>query len=180
MRIKDALIALPIAMAIVTPASAIQYMNVAQAQKAIFPDADRFVQTNISLSPQMKNEIKKRSGVAQRWDAQEVWRAEKSGKLLGFFIVDAVIGKHEFITYGAGLTIDGRVRGVEIIIYNETRGDQIRDIRWRNTLVGKSLRDAFVLDKDVPNISGATLSCKNVMMGVKRLLTLQSIALPRA
>jgi hypothetical protein len=31
---------------------------------------------------------------------------------------------------------------------------------------------------DVPNISGATLSCRNVMDGVKRLLVLQQIALP--
>jgi Na+-translocating ferredoxin:NAD+ oxidoreductase RnfG subunit len=69
------------------------------------------------------------------------------------------------------------VRGIEVMIYRETHGDQIRQSSWRKTLEGKTLADPFKLDKDVPNISGATLSCRNVMSGVKRLLVLQQVAL---
>lgn len=179
MRIHNALIAIPAMMVMVSPAEAAQYLNVAQAQKLIFPEADNFVQANVNLDKDTKAKIKKLAGVQQRWDTQEVWRAEKGGKLLGFVIIDAVVGKHEFITYAAGLTPNGQVKGVEIMIFKETRGDEVRRANWRQTLVGKTLNDAFVLNKDVPNISGATLSCRNVMSGVKRLLALQSLALPR-
>jgi len=41
----------------------------------------------------------------------------------------------------------------------------------------KTLADPFKLDNDIPYISGATLSCRNVTDGVKRLLALQETAL---
>ena len=94
-------------------------------------------------------------------------------------IVDEVVGKHEFITYAVGFTPDGKVRGIEILAYRETYGYQIRNPDWRQKFVGKSLADPFKLDEDIPNISGATLSCYNVTNGVKRLLALQQVALDR-
>jgi Na+-transporting NADH:ubiquinone oxidoreductase subunit NqrC len=61
--------------------------------------------------------------------------------------------------------------------YRETHGGQVRDAAWRKSLVGKTLADPFKLDQDVPNISGATLSCRNVMDGVKRLLAIHKLFL---
>lgn len=168
---------LPLAVLVASPAYATEYLTVAQAQKAIFPDADRFVAAPLQLTAQQKAAIEDKSGVKQRWDKQEVWRAEKAGRLLGWFIVDDVVGKHEFIHYAVGLSPEGKVRGVEVLIFRETYGDEIRRDDWRKTLVDKTLADPFKLDKDVPNISGATLSCRNVMNGVKRLLALQQVAL---
>ena len=39
------------------------------------------------------------------------------------------------------------------------------------------LADPFKLDRDIPNISGATLACRNVTDGVKRLLALKHAVL---
>lgn len=163
---------------VVAPSYAVEYMSVEQAQKALFPDADRFVPAPVLLTEAQREAIEDKAGVKQRWEKQDVWRAEKGEKLLGWFIVDNVVGKHEFITYAAALLPEGKVGGVEILIFKETHGDQVREAGWRKTLEGKTLADPFKLDKDVPNISGATLSCRNVMMGVKRLLVLQQLALP--
>lgn len=163
---------------IAIPASANDYLTVAQAQKVLFPEADRFVEAPVLLTDAQREAIEDNAGVSQRWKKQEAWRAEKDGKLVGWFIVDNVIGKHEFITYAAALLPEGRVKGIEVMSYRETRGDQVREAGWRKVFEGKTLADPFKLDKDVPNISGATLSCKNIMNGVKRLLVLQKLALP--
>ena len=176
MRAIASIVFLPVA-AVVAPAHANEYLNIQQAQKALFPEADRFVASPVLLSKAQREAIEDKSGLKQRWDKQDVWRAEKDGKLLGWFIVDKVVGKHEFITYAAALLPQGKVRGVEVMIFNETYGDQIHEASWRKTLEGKTLADPFKLDEDVPNISGATLSCRNVMNGVKRLLVLQQVAL---
>ena len=72
---------------------------------------------------------------------------------------------------------DGQVLGVEIMSYRETHGGQVRDAAWRKHFAGKTLADPFKLDEDVPNISGATLSCRNVMDGVKRLLAMHKLYL---
>jgi hypothetical protein len=84
--------------------------------------------------------------------------------------VDRVLGKHDFITYALAIDASGQVQGVEIMDYRETYGGQIRDEKWRRNFKGKSAKDPLQLDKDIPNISGATLSSKHVTDGVRRLL----------
>jgi Na+-transporting NADH:ubiquinone oxidoreductase subunit NqrC len=163
--------------ALVAPAYATDYFTAAQAQKLLFPDAETFVDHSVVLTDEQKERIESLAGVRQRWDKQAIWRAEKKGQLLGWFIVDDVIGKHEFITYGAALSPDGHVLGIEIMSYRETKGGAVREAAWRENLKGKTLADPFKLDDDVPNISGATLSCRNVTDGVKRLLVLQKVVL---
>jgi Na+-translocating ferredoxin:NAD+ oxidoreductase subunit G len=69
------------------------------------------------------------------------------------------------------------VRGIEILVYRETHGYQVRNPEWRHHFEGKTLADPFKLEQDIPKIAGATLSCKNVMNGVKRLLALQQVML---
>jgi len=170
----------PAALVAYSAAYAAEYLTVPQAQQQLFPDADRFVDAAVELTDAQRKAIEKQSGVRQRWTKQAVWRAEKERQLLGWFIVDQVIGKHEFITYAAGLTPDNKVRGIEILVYLETYGYQVRETEWRRKFVGKALTDPFKLDQDIPNISGATLSCRNVMNGVKRLLALQQVALATA
>lgn len=172
----NALLLLPVA-AITAPAYAVDYFTAEQVQKQLFPDAQIAQPMLVKLSEGQRDRIKALSGLRQRWEEQKVWRMEKDSKLLGWFIVDDVVGKHEFITYGVGLSPDGHVVGIEIMSYRETKGDQVRDAGWRKHFVGKTLADPFKLDEDVPNISGATLSSRNVMDGVKRLLALQNVAL---
>ena len=162
---------------VVSPVYAADYLTTEQAQHLLFPQAETFNKTPVTLSDNQKAKIKSMSGSRQRWDKQEVWRAETEGKLLGWFIVDNVIGKHEFITYAAGLSPDGHVVGIEILSYRETHGDEVREAAWRKNFKGKTLDDKFKLDVDVPNISGATLSSRNVTDGVKRLLALQKVVL---
>lgn len=177
MRPIPTLVMLPAAIVATAPAVAAEYLTIPQAQKALFPDADQFRATPLLLTDAQRDAIRERSGVRQRNERQDVWRAEKNGTLLGWVIVDEVVGKHEFITYAAGLSPEGSVRGIEILVYRETYGYQVRNADWRQRFVGKTVKDPFKLDQDIPNITGATLSCRNVMNGVKRLLVLHQLAL---
>ena len=163
--------------ALVAPAWGADYLSAADAQKVLFPQADRFTEHFIALDDDQRDAIRKLSGVRQRWDEQKVWRAEKDGQLLGWFIVDDVVGKHEFITYATAIDAHGGVIGIEIMSYRETHGDEVRRAEWRAQFAGKTLDDPFKLNKDIPNISGATLSCRNVTDGVKRLLALYQLEL---
>ena len=85
-------------------------------------------------------------------------------------IIDQVLGKHEFITYAVAISGDGKVQGVEIMDYRETYGYQVREKVWRENFVGKGIQDPVKIDKDIPNISGATLSSVHVTNGVYRIL----------
>src|SRR5262249_43701142 len=82
--------------------------------------------------------------------------------LLGFFVVDYVIGKHAVIDYSVALEPDGRVKAVEVLEYREAYGSEITSHSWLHQFDGKTSRDPVTIDKDIRNISGATLSSDHV------------------
>jgi Na+-translocating ferredoxin:NAD+ oxidoreductase RnfG subunit len=174
----DATLWVPVAAACIPAAAqATQYLTVEQAQHALFPRADRFSSSTVKLSAEARERIIAESGVPSRRDEQPFWRAMRGDALLGFFIVDEVIGKHELITYAVGLDPQGVVRGIEILDYRETRGGEVRDPRWRAQFNGKHAGDAVRLGQDIQNLSGATLSCRHITDGVRRLVALYGVAL---
>ena len=172
MKSEFVFIALPASALIAPSAFAIQYLTVEQAQRAIFPGKS-FTATPVKLTSVQRKAIEHASGVRVLHDQQQVWRVSGGG----WFIVDEVVGKHEFINYAAGLTADGSVKQIEIMDYRETYGGQIRDQKWRAQFVGKTSKSTLKLDSDIKNISGATLSCRHITDGVKRLLAFYEIAL---
>lgn len=175
---KEYLTLLPVTM-ITSLAYATDYFTTEQAQKVLFPDADSFISYPVSLTDEQKEQIQSIAKVRQRKKEQPVWRVQKKDKLIGWFIVDEVIGKHEYITYAVALSPEGSVLGLEIMSYRETKGGQVRDSSWRKHFKGKTVADPFKLDVDIPNISGATLSSRNITDGVKRLLAFQKIILSK-
>ena len=140
-----------------SPVQATQYLTLEQAQKALFPDADAFAATAVPRA----------------------WAASRSGVVLGHVMVDEVIGKHELITYALGVGSDGAVRNVEIMDYRESRGGEIRDLRWRAQFKGKRSDSPLRLEEDIQNISGATLSCRHITEGVRRLLAIHAAKLKK-
>jgi hypothetical protein len=174
MKSEFVFIALPASALIAPSAFAIQYLSVDQAQHAIFPGKS-FTAAPVKLAPAQRKAIEQASGVRVLHDDQQVWRVSGGG----WFIVDEVVGKHEFITYAAGLNADGSVKQIEIMDYRETYGGQIRDQKWRAQFVGKTSKSTLKLDNDIKNISGATLSCRHITDGVKRLLAFHEIVLKR-
>jgi FMN-binding domain len=150
---------------------AVTYLTVEQAQKLIFPGAN-FSPADLSLTPAQKSAIEKASHVRLR-KPPKIWRVGGGG----WFIVDEVLGKHEFITFALGLTNKGAVKQIEIMDYRESYGYEIRDPKWRAQFVGQTAQAPLKLDQDIRNISGATLSSRHVTEGVRRSLALYEIAL---
>jgi Na+-translocating ferredoxin:NAD+ oxidoreductase RnfG subunit len=161
---------LPVA-AVSTSVYATTYLTVEQAQQAIFP-AGSFTQAFVTLSDEQKAEIERRADVNVRQREVRVWKVAGGG----YFIVDEVLGKHEFITYAIGLNTDGSVKQIEVMDYRESYGHQIRDAEWRRQFAGKTAAAPLKLGRDIMNISGATLSCRHIADGMKRILATHGVA----
>ncbi|HTJ77401.1 MAG TPA: FMN-binding protein [Rariglobus sp.] len=154
-----------------TSGFATEYLTVSQAQQAIFPGA-AFTDAAVRLTPAQVKIVSEKSGVRLRSPDIHAWRTDTGG----WFFVDEVLGKHEFITYAVGLDAKGAVCGVEILVYKESYGQQVRNPQWRAQFAGKTALSPLKLDKDIKNISGATLSSRHVMEGVKRILAIHETA----
>jgi Na+-translocating ferredoxin:NAD+ oxidoreductase RnfG subunit len=162
------------ALAMAGQARATVYFSVEQAQAAMFPNA-KLSPAFRQLQPAEIEAIKKTAGVAPLSNQLQAWRAQDGG----WFIVDRVVGKHEFITYAVALTAQGVVRDVEILEYRETYGGEVRNPAWRQQFVGKRPGAPIQLGKDIKNISGATLSSRHVTDGVRRLIATYQIVLAK-
>ncbi len=156
-------------------AYAAEYLSAEAAQRVAFPDAGAFEPVLIAVD--VKAAIAREAG---RFAVEpRVWRVRAGDRMLGWFIVDEVIGKVELITYALALDATGTVKSLDVLAYRESHGDAIRLAAWRAQFTGKRVTDPVKLDADIRNISGATLSCRHVAEGVRRLLLLHEKALSR-
>jgi Na+-translocating ferredoxin:NAD+ oxidoreductase RnfG subunit len=164
-------------MAITQPVHAVQYLTIGAAQKLAFPTATRFVESHVVYRPVDIEAIQRISGQTVRTRGEQVWKAFSGDDLIGFFVLDYVIGKHLVIDYSVSLEADGRVRRVDVLEYRESYGGEIRGEGWLAQFVGKRGGSALEVNKDIRNISGATLSSRHVTEGVKRVLALYEVRL---
>jgi Na+-translocating ferredoxin:NAD+ oxidoreductase RnfG subunit len=173
-------LAAPVAVIAAPSAFAVQYLTVEQAQAALFPAGTQFSALPLELSDEQARAISELSGQRVRERRPRVWRAAAGARAAGWFMVDEVIGKHEFITYALALDAAGTVTGIEVLDYRETYGGEIRGAQWRSQFAGKRHGDALKHGGDIRNITGATLSCRNVTNGVKRLLAMHALLLAKS
>jgi FMN-binding domain len=170
---SDARISLiPLAAVMVcAPAQALVYMSVEQAQQLMLP-GQTLTAMPLVLNAEEIAAIQKDSGVKVYPGSLRAWRADS-----GYFFVDAVIGKHDLITYAVSLGPDGKVRQTEILEYREAYGGEVRNARWRAQFTGRQHGDPVQIGHDIQNISGATLSCEHVTDGIRRILATYAVAI---
>jgi len=151
-------------------AQAEHYLSVAEAQKICFPQADRFEAQTIRLTTEESKAIEQKSGAKVRAQEIQIWLARKGTNLQGLLVLDHAFGKHEAIEYAVAVSPEGVVLQVEILEYREHYGGEIRNAKWREQFKGKTGASKLKLNEDIYNISGATISCRNVTDGVRRVL----------
>ncbi|WP_411826415.1 FMN-binding protein [Luteolibacter sp. AS25] len=119
----------------------------------------------VTLSKDQEKAIEKASKARVIKRELDVYKASDGS----WFIIDHVIGKHEFIDYAVSLTNQGKVTGIEVLTYRETYGDEITNPKWRAQFYGRGPGAPLKVDKEIKNISGATLSCVHITVGINRL-----------
>ena len=151
------------------------YVSIEQAQKIIFPNKV-LTKAPILITGDLHDKMRSASSIRHPFQGERIWKASDES----WFIVDEVVGKHEMITYAVGLSPTGSVQSIEILEYVESYGYEVAEANWRKQFVGKTASDAIKLNQDIQNIGGATLSCKHITDGVKRVVTLYDLALKQA
>lgn len=143
------------------------YLSIDQAKQLLWGDI-AMTPVLVELTKGQIKKIKKASKVRVRNSKLQAWKTADNG----WFIVDQVIGKHENIDLAVGLTSEGKVKGIEILTYRESYGHEVQNPKWRGQFhdwrPGQP-NNILKLDREIKNISGATLSCRHVTDGINRL-----------
>ena len=96
----------------------------------------------------------------------------KNGKSMGSMLIDNIIGKSFPITFMTVLNTDGTVRDVEIMVYREPQGWEVRYKSFRSQFYGK---DTSSNSNEILSISGATLSVRAIKRGVYKAMAAYKI-----
>jgi Na+-transporting NADH:ubiquinone oxidoreductase subunit NqrC len=160
-------------------AFATQYLTVEQAQQVIFPEATAFKPGTLQLTLEQMRQMETLAGLPARSAAWRTVAAYKDNAVLGYIVLDDVLGKFELISYAVGLQADASIKQVEILAYRESHGFEIRNAKWRQQFVGKSASGPLSVGEGIANISGATLSCTHLTDGVRRIAALAQVAWKR-
>src|SRR5262249_57222060 len=94
------------------------------------------------------------------------------GKWDGSAVIDEEKGLHQPITFATRLSPKGAIERLEIMVYREPRGDEVRDPRFRKQFEGKTAQDSLRLNQDIDAVSGATVSSASLAVGVHRATVL--------
>jgi Na+-translocating ferredoxin:NAD+ oxidoreductase RnfG subunit len=146
------------------------YLTEEQALKILFPKAQKIQNEELRLTAEQKARIEERIGWKFPEESFKAFKALANGKVDGYAVLQETIGKHRPITYIVGITPEGRVFNVEIMVYRESKGGEVRRKRFNSQYEGKTAQDPIRINKDIINVTGATMSVRSVSAGVKRAL----------
>ena len=143
-----------------------------EALKLMFPKSERIRKDVIRLTPEKKAQMEERIGWKFPEEFFEVHIGETGGQIDGYALIQNTIGKHKPMTYMVGVDNTGHVSNVELLVFREARGSEVRTKRFNVQYEGKTVLDPVRINKDIINISGATMSVRSISAGVKRVLVL--------
>ena len=148
------------------------YLSPEEAAHLIFPESGHIRQETLRITPSQKAFIEKRIGWQFPESSFECFIGETKGNIDGWALIQNTIGKHKHMTYMVGVNSEGEVLDVEVLVYRESRGSEVRKKRFNYQYEGKTLRDPIRINRDIINISGATMSVRSMSAGVKRAIVL--------
>lgn len=142
-----------------------------QALKEIFPEVARTIDDRRALPAAVRQQLEHDLGRRIDDDSLVVLRVfDDKGTLRGYAVQSEEIGKYRPITFMVGVTPEMTVRDVAVLVYRESRGGDVRRRRFLAQYRGKRTHDPIDVNRDIINISGATISVRSMNAGVKRVL----------
>ncbi len=102
----------------------------------------------------------------------EFYFAAKDGKKTGVAIIDDEPGKWGPVEFIIAMDLQGAVTRVEVLSYEEKRGQPIARHSFMSQFEGKTSKSPLQIDKDITGISGATISSRCAVFAVKKAIFL--------
>jgi len=146
------------------------YLTEEQALTLVFPECDEIVTDYYVMTSEEKNNLEKLLARRLYEDGFKVYIGKKKGVIQGYAIITEEIGKFHPFTFIVGVTPNGKINNVAVLVYRESRGGEIARKRFLYQFIGKSLKNPIRINKDIINVTGATMSVQYMCAGVRKVL----------
>ena len=158
------------------PEAVTVYLTQEQALQTAFPNADSIWSTQWTPTPAQRKKIERRLGWRLAEPHFEIFEASTQNQHLGYAVITEQIGLYKPITFLVKTDTQGKNDGVWIMVYRESRGDEVKRQRFLTQYKGKKATSPIRLNRDIIGVTGATLSVRALNGGVKKILTVIDVA----
>ncbi len=144
------------------------FLNKKQALQLAFPGVKKVKKKKVWLSDTQRAAIQKILGDQIKYEERRVtyyFGLNETGRPIGAMVIGNEIGRSYPITFMVVINIDGTVKDVEIMVYREPHGWEVRFESFMSQFFGRGASDPF---DNINNITGATLSVRSMTKGVKK------------
>ncbi len=142
--------------------------------KNFFPGSTIEVR-NIVITKDQKRKIEKIARTRLSTRLISIYVAKRGDEVVGYGYVDI----HRVRTHNESVLFvispEGKILGVEVLSFNEPL-EYMADEEWLEIFKGKSIdKDQLRLGRDIPNITGATLTARAIARASRRALAIWKV-----
>ena len=148
--------------------------RVEEILRRVFPQAERVEKRFVYLTRDQQAEVEKRARVRAVPRLYRFYEVRRGAEVIGYGVTDTHILRTHSETLLIVLEADGRVRQVEVLAFEEPPDYQPSD-RWLRRFQGRALDDRLWLGRDVPNVTGATITATAVLRSVRTVLAVWQV-----
>lgn len=148
------------------------YATEEEALRRMMPEAERFDPEPVELTDAQLSAAQQLTGKAIRDRKYHFQVGRKGEEVVGYAIKLDVIGKERPITFLIGIEPTAEIKGIEVLIYRESEGSEVRHPRFMKQFIKKKKEDPLKLGQDIQPVSGATLSSRSAAYAVLKALSI--------
>lgn len=153
---------------LISEAYADVFYMIDEALKVLLPDAQDIKEEVRALTDEQKKTIQEKAKVEfdPEFDKEFHFYISKTGAA----VLDTVHGKWGPIKFMLAFDAAGNIKDLAVLELKERRGRPVKERRFLDQFVGKSIADPIKLNKDIRGIAGATISSRQMTNGIKKLV----------
>ncbi len=149
------------------------FYTVDEALKVLLPQAQDIKEETKALSEEQKQSISKMAEIEFDPELDKEYHfyiGRADGQIVGYAVIDTVKGKWGPIHYMLSIEPDGRIKDIVVLELKERRGRPVKERKFLDQFIGKTLQDPIKLKKDVKGVSGATISSRGMSNGIRKIV----------
>jgi len=141
-----------------------------------FPDCDRVETEDVFLSPDQRERIEQAAGSRLRGDFLTVYKGYTGERLVGYAMLDSHLVRTLTETLLIVLDESGAVAAIYVMAFHEPQ-EYMPSERWLALLDKRRLTGDLRVGRAIVGITGATLSARAVVAGIRRSLAVYEVLL---
>lgn len=150
------------------------FMKRDEALRTAFPNADTIEKKEVFLTEEQSREIETLARSKVDSKLYIIYEGMRGNESLGYAIIDTHMLRTKTETVMFVVNPDGTLRQAEILAFFEPPEYMPGD-NWISLFYGKSADDSLKTGKDIPNITGATITSNSLAQTMRLILSMVKV-----